>query len=79
MPRGRISDADEADREQVEGALGALGQARVYGHLVRDRVQAAMMCKSTSVLDVVVQDLEQMDRLIKQAQACIKTNERDER
>lgn len=71
MTRGRQSDEEITRREGVEGTLSVLGNARVYTRLVRDRVAAAMLVRDTNVLQVAIQDLDQLEQLIKRAQARI--------
>lgn len=71
MARGRKTETQEIARECVEGSMSALGNARVYGHMVRDRMAASRAGRQADLVDAL-DDLQQMDRLIVLAQNFLK-------
>jgi hypothetical protein len=71
VTRGRIRNELEDRRSEQEAALGMLGNAVIYGRLVQDRVKAAQIAGSVSFLDMALEDLAQMERLIHQVQTWI--------
>lgn len=62
---GRLSDAEEAKREQIEGDLALLGSARVYLQLVTERVvEATRITRQGNLLSPAMSDLQAVERLI---------------
>lgn len=72
MTRGQLSDAGEAQRERIEGALASLGIALVYAELARVRVSVTVKRMGMAeVLEPGIADLEKVEKLIKQAQKLV--------
>jgi hypothetical protein len=72
MTRGRLTEEDEAAREEVEDCLASLGIVRIYTDLVKTRVMAAIRMGSTNALSMAMEDLDRIDRLIVKEQKRIK-------
>ncbi len=63
--------------EQLEGKLAALGNARVYLRLVSERINAAArMSDRPAMLAPALDDLCQVDALIRQVQVQLSADEK---
>ncbi len=73
MTRGRKPPDVEAQRDVDESALACLGNALVIRDLVQDRLEAVLREGNPWAVDVAIDDLVKMKKLIRRAQALIKT------